>query len=112
MNAAHLNRRIQMLRESNEAHHYLLCSPRILIETWALECVFYKKYSRCCDTPKVRLKHWERRPYLPKHYNSVWWTGNIYSIVTVLGDLAPGDSHPSYMTVYTIDGGYRLYRVV
>ena len=23
-----------------------------------------------------------------------WWTGNIYSIVTVLGDLAPGDSHP------------------
>ena len=39
-----------------------------------------------------------------------WWKGNIYSIVTVLGDLAPGDSHPSYRqctrltvcTVYTV----------
>ena len=27
--------------------------PRTLIETWALECVFYKKYSGCCDTAKV-----------------------------------------------------------
>ena len=41
-----------------------------------------------------------------------WWTGNIYSIVTVLGDLAPGDSHPSYTTMQTIDGGHRRYRVV
>ena len=36
-----------------------------------------------------------------------WWKGNIYSIVTVLGDLAPGDSHPSYtectpLTVCTV----------
>ena len=44
-----------------------------------------------------------------------WWNGNIYSIVTVLGDLAPGDSHPSYKqcrpftacTVYTV-----LYDVI
>ena len=28
------------------------------------------------------------------------WRGNIYSMVTVLGDLAPGDSHPSYTAVY------------
>ena len=41
-----------------------------------------------------------------------WWKGNISSIVTVLGDLAPGDSRPSYTAVYTIDGGHRLYRVV
>ena len=41
-----------------------------------------------------------------------WWKGNIYSIVMVLDDLAPGDSHPSYTVVYTIDGGHRLYRVV
>ncbi len=41
-----------------------------------------------------------------------YWKGNIYSIGTVLGDLAHGDSHPSYTTVYTIDGGHRLYRVV
>ena len=41
-----------------------------------------------------------------------WWKGNIYSIVTVQGDLAHGDSHPSYTTVYIIDGGHRLYRVV
>ena len=27
--------------------------PRTLIETWALECVFYKKYSGCCDMVKV-----------------------------------------------------------
>ena len=53
MHAAHLNRRIQMRRESDEAHHYLLCSPRTLIETWALECVFYKKYYGCCDMAKV-----------------------------------------------------------
>ncbi len=38
------------------------------------------------------------------HY---WWKGNIYSIVTVLCDLAPGDSHPSYrqctrLTVFTV----------
>ena len=77
MHAAHLNWRIQIRSEIDEAHHYLLCSPRAVIETWSLECVFYKKYSGCCDPPKVRLKHWERRPYLPKHYNSVWWTGNI-----------------------------------
>ena len=31
---------------------------------------------------------------------------------TVLRDLAPGDSHPSYTTVYITDGGPRLYRVV
>ena len=54
MHAAHLNRRIQMRsEESDEAQHYLLCSPRTLIETWALECVFYKKYSGCCDMAKV-----------------------------------------------------------
>ena len=29
-----------------------------------------------------------------------WWKGNISSIVTVLGDLASGDSHPSYTAVY------------
>ena len=28
-----------------------------------------------------------------------WWKGNIYSIVTVQGDIAPGDRHP-----YTIGG--------
>ena len=27
--------------------------PRTVIETWALECVFYKKYSGCCDMAKV-----------------------------------------------------------
>ena len=32
---------------------YLRCSPRTVIETWALECVFYKKYSGCCDMAKV-----------------------------------------------------------
>ena len=53
MHAAHLNRRIQMRSESDEAHHYLLCSPRTLIETWTLECVFYKKYSGCCDMANV-----------------------------------------------------------
>ena len=49
MHAAHLNPRIQMRSESDEAHHYLLCSPRTLIEAWILECVLYKKYSGCCD---------------------------------------------------------------
>ncbi len=43
---------------------------------------------------------------------TIWRNGNIYSIVTELGDLAPGDSHPSYTAVYTIDGVHRLYRVV
>ena len=28
-------------------------SPRTVIETWTLECVFYKKYSGCCDMAKV-----------------------------------------------------------
>ena len=41
-----------------------------------------------------------------------WWKGNIHYIVTVLGDLAPGDSHPSYTAVYTNDDGHSLYRVV
>ena len=27
--------------------------PRTLIETWALEYVFYQKYSGCCDMAKV-----------------------------------------------------------
>ena len=27
--------------------------PRTLIETWALECVFYQEYSGCCDVAKV-----------------------------------------------------------
>ena len=53
IHAARLNRRIQMRSESDEAHHYLVCSPRTLIETWALECVFYKKYSGCCGMAKV-----------------------------------------------------------
>ena len=56
MHAAHLNRRIQMRRESDEANHYLLCSPRTRIESWALVCVLYKnlkKYSGCCDMAKV-----------------------------------------------------------
>ena len=41
MHAAHLIPRIQMRSESDEAHHYLVCSPRTLIEAWALECVLY-----------------------------------------------------------------------
>ena len=53
MHAAHLNRRIHVLNDSDEAHHYLLCSPRNLIEIWRLEYVFYKKYSGCCDMAKV-----------------------------------------------------------
>ena len=32
---------------------YLRCSPSTVIETWALKCVFYKKYSGCCDMAKV-----------------------------------------------------------
>ena len=50
IHAAHLNRRIQMRSESDEAHHYLRCSPRTLIETWALKCVFHMKYG---DMAKV-----------------------------------------------------------
>ena len=53
MHAAHLNPRIQMRSESDEAHHYLPCSPRTRIEAWTLECVLYKKYSGCCDMAKV-----------------------------------------------------------
>ena len=53
MHAAHLNRWIHVRSDSDEAHHYLLCSPRTLIETLALEYVFYKKYSGCCDMAKV-----------------------------------------------------------
>ena len=41
-----------------------------------------------------------------------WWKGNIYFIVTVLGYSAPGDSHPSYAAVYTMDFVHSLYRVV
>ena len=67
MHAAHLNPRIQMRSESDEAHHYLLCSPRTLIEAWVLECVLYKKYSGCCDMGEnaLHLMHWERPPYPP-----------------------------------------------
>ena len=42
-----------MRSERDEAHHYLLCSSRTLIETWALVCVFYKKYYGCSDMAKV-----------------------------------------------------------
>ena len=32
---------------------YLRCSPRTVIETWGLECIFYKKHSGCCDKAKA-----------------------------------------------------------
>ena len=54
MHDAHHNRRIpDTKRGERRSAPYLRCSPRTDIETWALECVFYKKYSGCCDMAKV-----------------------------------------------------------
>ena len=54
MHDAHHNRRIpDTKRGERRSAPYLRCSPSTVIETWALECVFYKKYSGCCDMAKV-----------------------------------------------------------
>ena len=54
MHDAHHNRRIpDTKRGVRWSAPYLRCSPRTVIETWALECVFYKKYSGCCDMARV-----------------------------------------------------------
>ena len=98
-------------------------------------CFVVDKYIFHCHVAR-RIGIWWQSAII---YNSThnWWKGSIYSIVTVLRDLAPddnnytplvegkhifhchsarrlapGDSHPSYTTVYVIDGGHRLYRVV
>ena len=54
MHDAHHNRRIPDTKRGERwSAPYLRCSPRTVIETWALECVFYNKYSGCCDMAKV-----------------------------------------------------------
>ncbi len=54
MHDAHHNRRIPDTKRGERwSVPYLRCSPSTVIETWALECVFYKKYSGCCDMAKV-----------------------------------------------------------
>ena len=75
MHAAHLNQRIQMRSESNEADYNLLCSPRTLIETWAfsmssirgtLDVATWRKFSAsyALGASSISTKHYTRaHPY-------------------------------------------------
>ena len=44
---------LNVKRGERRSEPYLRCSPRALIQIWALECVFYKNFSGWCDMAKV-----------------------------------------------------------
>ena len=109
MHDAPHNRRIpDTKRGERRSAPYLRCSPRTAIETWALECVFYKKFSGCCDMAKVlcilctgRVVHIHQTLY--EHTRTTSWCRLLFVLRTYMSMLL--DS----VIQHGIDGAHRQW---